>query len=75
MAAMMMDSTAEKDLAGDGAAVSGHGQDLERSCHDQDQELAAADGASSRGLAIGHFVREVQFPNINTLQLATVNPQ
>jgi hypothetical protein len=50
MAAMMMDSTAEKDLAGDGAA-------------------------SSRGLAIGHFVREVQFPNINTLQLATVNPQ
>jgi aquaporin NIP len=70
---MMMDSTAEKDLAGDGAAVSGHGQDLERSCHDQ--EPAAADGASSRGLAIGRFVREVQFPNINTLQLATVNPQ
>uniref|UniRef100_A0A804N0V8 Aquaporin NIP4-1 n=1 Tax=Zea mays TaxID=4577 RepID=A0A804N0V8_MAIZE len=56
MAAMMMDSTAEKDLAGDGAAVSGHGQDLERSCHDQ--EPAAADGASSRGLAIGRFVRE-----------------
>jgi hypothetical protein len=48
---------AEKDFADGVGAVDE--QDLERSCRDQDDPAAAADGLS-RGLAIGHFVREVR---------------
>jgi hypothetical protein len=50
---------AEKDFAGS-ECVAVNGQDLEQSCRDHDP-AAAAEGVS-RGLAIGLFVREVQFP-------------
>ncbi|XP_066314011.1 aquaporin NIP4-1-like isoform X2 [Miscanthus floridulus] len=57
---------AEKDFAGS-ECVEVNGQDLERSCRDQDP-AAAADGVS-RGLAIGHFVRELMLEGVASFLL------
>ncbi|KAJ1282970.1 hypothetical protein BS78_03G092000 [Paspalum vaginatum] len=52
-------NSAEKDLAGAGERVAVNGQDdLEWSCRDQEAPVAA-DHVMGRGLAIGHFVREL----------------